>query len=67
MGATQDLELAKKTLDFILTKSKDQDVYQFFSGLGANFKTRRLLTKFFQDEYDVVRDLLWRSILERID
>ncbi|CAA7267619.1 unnamed protein product [Cyclocybe aegerita] len=54
MGATQDPELAQETLKFISTKAKDQDIFYFFSGLGSNFKTRRLLTKYFQDEYDVL-------------
>lgn len=54
MGATQDLELAKQTLEFIEGKARDQDVMYFFSSLGANIKTRRLLTEYFQENYDAV-------------
>jgi aminopeptidase 2 len=54
MGATQDPKLAEETLQYILTKSRDQDVIHFFRGLRNNFKTRRLLAKFFKDKYDVV-------------
>ncbi|KAF9036751.1 hypothetical protein BJ165DRAFT_1532853 [Panaeolus papilionaceus] len=54
MGATEDPELAKETLKFMSTKSKDQDIFYFFAGLGANFKTRRLLTSYMQDNYDTL-------------
>ncbi|PPQ65107.1 hypothetical protein CVT24_003068 [Panaeolus cyanescens] len=54
MGATEDPELAKETLDFVTSKSKDQDIFYFFAGLGNNFKTRRLLTKYFEDQYYVL-------------
>jgi len=46
--------LAKKTLEFIDKKARDQDVMYFFSALGSNFKTRRLLTQHFQENYDAV-------------
>lgn len=54
MGATEDPELLKQTLDFITHKSRDQDLIYFFFGLTSNFKTRRLLAQFFKDEYDKV-------------
>ena len=54
MGATQDLELAKQTVEFVDGKARDQDVMYFFSSLGANIKTRRLLTEYFQKNYDAV-------------
>jgi len=54
MGATQDPQLAQKTLNYITTGAKDQDIFYYFTGLGLNFKARRPLTKFFQDEYDVL-------------
>lgn len=54
MGATEDPELLKQTLDFITHKSKDQDLIYFFFGLTSNFKTRRLLAQYFKDEYDNV-------------
>jgi len=56
MGATQDPKLAEETLQYILTKSRDQDVRHFFRGLRNNFKTRRLLAKFFKDKYDVLSE-----------
>lgn len=54
MGATEDPELVKKTLDFITNQAKDQDIIYFFRGLGSNFKTRRVLAQFFREEYDTV-------------
>ena len=36
----------------------------FFSGLAANFKARRPLVAFFEDNYDAVRFFLWRWIHE---
>jgi len=57
MGAAEDPELVQETLNFITTKSKDQDIFYFFMGVGANFKGRRPLTKYFQEQYDVVSNL----------
>jgi aminopeptidase 2 len=54
MGATQDPKLAQETLDYILTKARDQDLHSFFRGLQSNIKTRRLLAKFFMEQLDVV-------------
>ncbi len=54
LGATQDEELANETLKFVETKARDQDVFYFFMGLAVNFKARRLLTKYFQENYDAV-------------
>lgn len=54
MCASQDPELHKETLDFILTKARDQDCMYFFAGLKSNFKTRRLLVTFFREHYDRV-------------
>jgi hypothetical protein len=48
------MELAKETLEFIDKKARDQDVMYFFTALGANFKTRRLLTQHFQNNYETV-------------
>lgn len=55
MGATENPELIQKTFDFVMTKSRDQDVLYFFRGLGTNFKARRTLVQFFQNDYDAVR------------
>ncbi|KII88967.1 hypothetical protein PLICRDRAFT_109758 [Plicaturopsis crispa FD-325 SS-3] len=52
MGASEDLEFAKETLDYMVTKARDQDVTSFFVALAINFKTRRLLVKFFMENYD---------------
>ncbi|KAF9463935.1 leucyl aminopeptidase [Collybia nuda] len=52
MCATEDPELLKQTLDFIIHKSRDQDLIYFFLGLSSNLKTRRLLFQFFKDNYD---------------
>lgn len=54
MGATEDPELVKQTLDFITNQAKDQDIMYFFRGLSNNFKTRRVLAQFFKEEYDTV-------------
>ena len=54
LGATEVPELMHQTLASIGTKCRDQDIMYFFRGLASNFKTRRLLSKYFQDEYDTV-------------
>jgi aminopeptidase 2 len=54
MGSTEDPGLMQETFQFILSKAKDQDVVHFFQGLSSNFKTRRLLVRFFKDEYNQV-------------
>jgi hypothetical protein len=64
MGATQDPKLAEETLDYILTKARDQDLHTFFRGLQSNLKTRRLLANFFMKQLDVVSTLQPDDILE---
>jgi len=54
MGVTQDPTLLDKTTKFITNKARDQDIIYFFGALAGNFKARRTLTKYLQDEYDVV-------------
>lgn len=54
MGATADSALLDETTKFITNKSRDQDIIYFFGALEVNFKARRKLTKYLQDEYDVV-------------
>ncbi|KAF8797340.1 zincin, partial [Phlegmacium glaucopus] len=54
MGASQDLELLQETLKFLSNKARDQDIYYFFRAIGDNFYGRRLLTKYFQDNYDII-------------
>lgn len=55
LGHTQDLDIAKETLDYMWTKAKDQDFHYFFSGLSINNKTRRLLRSYLFENYDKVR------------
>ena len=54
MGAPEDPALLQETLEFISNKARDQDVSHFFALMRQNFHGRRLLTKYFQDNYDVV-------------
>jgi aminopeptidase 2 len=54
MGATEDSALLDETTKFITNKARDQDITYFFGALEGNFKARRKLTKYLQDEYDVV-------------
>ncbi|KAK2460553.1 hypothetical protein APHAL10511_007023 [Amanita phalloides] len=54
MGATEDPALIQKTFEFVMTKSRDQDILYFFRGLATNFKTRRALAVFFKDEYNAL-------------
>lgn len=54
MSASEDPELLQETFDFLSNKTRDQDLIYFFSGISRNFRGRRLLTKYFQDNYDVV-------------
>jgi len=53
LAATTDLSLIDETLNYMLTRARDQDIFYYFSGLSANHKSRRLLAKFFQDNYDI--------------
>jgi aminopeptidase 2 len=54
MGATEYPVLVAETLEYTLTKARDQDVRYLFIGLQANFKTRRILTRFFEDNFEAV-------------
>lgn len=54
MSITQDDALLEETFKFISTTARDQDVIYFFASLAMNDKARRKLTKYLQDEYDVV-------------
>jgi len=54
MCTSQDPELLQETLEFVSNKARDQDITSFFGLMGGNFKGRRLLTKYFQDNYDVL-------------
>lgn len=59
LGANQDSVLIKETFDYILNKSRDQDIMYYFRGLQLNFKARRALGDFFKANYETVR--CWAS------
>lgn len=61
MAAAQDQELLEETTRVITTKARDQDIADFFAALGTNSKARRLLTKYFTDNYDTVRKIPCRA------
>ncbi|KAJ6541995.1 leucyl aminopeptidase [Mycena vulgaris] len=52
VGYTQNLDLINELFSYMLTKSRDQDVVSFSSGLADNPLSRRLLPTFFKDNYD---------------
>lgn len=54
MGATEDSQLAKETLEYTSYHARDQDVIYFYSGLAANPKTRRMAVDYFMKNYDAV-------------
>lgn len=54
MGYSPNLKLIDETLEYIMTKARDQDVVYFFTGLSQN-KDRRILVEFFKKNYDAVR------------
>lgn len=54
MGASQDPRFLQETFKFLSSKARDQDMFHFFRAIGDNFQGRRLLTKYFQDNYDIV-------------
>jgi len=54
LGNAQEPDLIDRTFKSIATKARDQDIMYYFAGLAGNVKTRRLLAKYFQDEYDVL-------------
>jgi len=54
MGAPQNVEQIKSTLEFSRDKSRDQDIFYFFAGLGGNDKARRLLTAYFEENFAIV-------------
>jgi aminopeptidase 2 len=52
MCSTPDPALLEETTQFITNKSRDQDIVYFFAYLAGNFKARRTLTKYVEDQYD---------------
>jgi len=62
MGASQDDELIQATLEYLRDKVLAGDFFPFLFGIIANFKARRRLTKFFNENYAIVCVfLLWRE------
>jgi hypothetical protein len=55
MGQSPDPKLIDETLEYILTKARDQDVVYFFGGLNKNSKDHRIVVEFFKKNYDAVR------------
>lgn len=55
MGATDDAALREETWEYIMTKSRDQDLFYFFVGLQENPKSRHFLAEKFKENYDDVR------------
>ncbi|KAG9226085.1 hypothetical protein CCMSSC00406_0004996 [Pleurotus cornucopiae] len=51
---TRDDALLQETFQYILNKSRDQDVVYFFRGLETNVKARRPAAQFFKDNYDTL-------------
>ncbi|KXN92312.1 Aminopeptidase 1 [Leucoagaricus sp. SymC.cos] len=54
MCSTHDTDLLKETFEFIKTKSRDQDILQYFRGVSNNIKMRRTLITFFKIEYEMI-------------
>lgn len=55
MCDSRDPKLINETLEYIMTKARDQDVLYFFAGLGRNALDRRIVVEFFKNNYDAVR------------
>jgi len=54
LGETQDLDIAKETLNYMWTKAKDQDFHYYFFGLSNNDKTKRLLRSYVFENYEKI-------------
>lgn len=55
LGANPDRKLIDETLEYIMTKARDQDVIYYYRSLATNPKARRIAAEFFKENYDVVR------------
>ncbi|KIP12371.1 hypothetical protein PHLGIDRAFT_32955 [Phlebiopsis gigantea 11061_1 CR5-6] len=58
MTATDDLELREKTWEYIMTKSRNQNLSSFFRGLQTNYDARRFLAQKFKENFDTLLDRL---------
>jgi hypothetical protein len=56
MTSSEDPAVTEDTLNFLLNSVPLQDWMYYFAGLGGNRTTRRRLVRFYQEEYDVVRE-----------
>lgn len=45
----------EETWQYMMTKSKDQDIFYYFSGLHDNTDTRHFLVDSFRKDFDAVR------------
>jgi aminopeptidase 2 len=54
LASPQDISLLQETTELVTNKARNQDVISFFANLAGNFKARRLLTKYMEDEYDTL-------------
>ena len=49
-----------------MSKSRDQDLFYFFSGMNENYKSRHFLAEKFKENYDAVRYSVTQSMLQLI-
>ena len=61
MGAAQDTSFLEETWQYMMTKSRDQDIPYYFMGLAANANARHFLLRKFRQDYRIVRDLFARQ------
>jgi aminopeptidase 2 len=54
IGLTRDMDLLNELFSYILTKTRDQDLVEFFFGLENNPLARSLVPQMFKDNYDTV-------------
>nr|XP_012184617.1 uncharacterized protein FIBRA_07548 [Fibroporia radiculosa]CCM05334.1 predicted protein [Fibroporia radiculosa] len=65
MCATQDLALARETVNYAFHKARDQDITYCFAGLEKNFKTRKLLATAFMENFSNVHNKFASSYMFR--
>ncbi|GJE97967.1 M1 family metallopeptidase [Phanerochaete sordida] len=58
MGASHDKALLEETWDYIMTKSRDQNLFYLFAGLQENFAGRHFLVRKFEENYDALYNRL---------
>ena len=65
LGATLEKPLQEETWDYLMNKSRDQDMFYFFIGLNINYKTRHFLVEKFKADYELVRIIVSCVLLEQ--